>query len=168
MNDELRSQMIHMTSDQIELFTLNTVQTTGKVVELHDGDTCKMILFLNGRLEKYNCRLLGIDAPEIKPLLSKPNREQEIARAHECRNRLMSLVTSCECPSNNMLKAAEQKLLLNANTKLIHVQCHEFDKYGRLLVTLFPSEDGVGRSVNQTLVDETLAHAYDGGKKEVW
>lgn len=70
----------------------------------------------------------------MRPSLTKPNRDQEILNAHKCRNRLLQLLTSCKCELNTMMKKPECIQLLDMNTKLIYVKCHEFDKYGRLLV----------------------------------
>ena len=62
----------------IPLMSLIGITTIGKVVEMYDGDTCKIVLMNNNKLEKYNCRLLGLDTPEMKPPLTKENRDIEI------------------------------------------------------------------------------------------
>ena len=44
------------------------------------------------------------------------------------------------------------------------VKCNEFDKYGRLLVELLNDDN---KTINQMLIDEGYAKAYDGGTKDV-
>ena len=55
-------------------FSLCGQSLKGKVVEMYDADTCKIVLPLNNTLYKFTCRLNGIDAPEMKPNKEKPNR----------------------------------------------------------------------------------------------
>lgn len=155
-------QLTNIKNGDIPLVTLNGTTTSGKVVEMYDGDTCKIVLLIHGVLQKYNCRLLGLDTPEMKPLLTKENRETEINRAHACRNKLIQLVTNCDCPNDAILKKQECAKLLDSNTKIIQVECGEFDKYGRLLVKLFAD----GKCANQVLIEENFAKAYDGRTKE--
>ena len=162
--ENIKLKLTNITSDDLELFSLNGIETEGKVVELYDGDTCKIILIVNNILQKFSCRLIGLDTPEMKPSLTKINRDQEIINAHKCRNRLLQLTTNCNCNIDTTMKKQECQNLINNNKKIIKVKCHEFDKYGRLLVTLYSSD--LTKSINQTLIDETYAKAYDGGTKE--
>lgn len=164
----MKQKLTAIKNDDIEQFTLNGIKTTGKIVDVYDGDTCKIVLFVNGTLQKFNCRLMGLDTPEMKPSLTKANREQEILNAHRCRNRLMQIVTNCSEHSLDLImKKPDSKKLIDMNTKLITVECLEFDKYGRLLVNLFQHEhDKI--SANQMLIKEGMAKAYDGGKKDVF
>lgn len=165
--EELRKKLTTIKSEDIDTFSLTNLVTFGKVVELYDGDTCKIVLNINNNLQKFNCRLLGLDTPEMKPLLSKPNREQEILSAHKCRNRLLQLITNCECKLDSTLKKSECQKLLDSNNKIILVECHEFDKYGRLLVNLYSNET-TETLVNKLLVDEGYAKSYDGGTKSIF
>lgn len=162
--EDLKNKIKNMITDDLELFTLNGIETYGKVVELYDGDTCKIIMIVNNTIQKFNCRLIGLDTPEMKPSLSKPNRDQEIINAHKCRNKLLQLSTDCNYDIDTIMKKQDCQNLLNTNKKIIKIKCHEFDKYGRLLVTL--QADNLTKSINQILIDESYAKAYDGGTKE--
>lgn len=166
--DILKHKLATLKNDDMKEYTLDGVKTWGKVVDMYDGDTCRIILMHNDELQKFTCRLVGVDTPEMKPLLNKEQRDQEIINAHKCRNRLLQLVTNCHMSSlDAVIKKSDCKKLLDTNTKLIMVKCGEFDKYGRLLVSLFPKEhDQV--SANQILVTENYAKSYDGGKKTVF
>ena len=164
--EETITKLKTTTNKDIPEYSLNKVKTVGKVVDVYDGDTCKIVLVVNGELQKYNCRLMGLDTPEMKPSLKKENREKEIEHSHKCRNRLLQLVTSCDVPDVSVIihKKVVAKMLDEYNTKVITIECCEFDKYGRLLVNLFVDE----KNVNQTLIEENYAKAYDGGKKNVF
>jgi len=166
---DLLNRLKTIKTDDIEEFSLNGLKTIGKIVECYDGDTCKIVLIVNGILTKFNCRLMSIDAPEMKPALDKPDRLLEIACAYKCRNRLLQLSTNCfdKCDINCQYKKAEIKTFIQSNTKLIMVECLEFDKYGRLLVNLYEVKNGEQEnSYNQKLIAENLVKKYDGGTKE--
>lgn len=45
--------------------------------------------------------------------------------------------------------------------KLVNVECHQFDKYGRLLVDIYVNGD----HVNRLMIDEQLARSYHGGAR---
>jgi endonuclease YncB( thermonuclease family) len=58
------------------------------------------------------------------------------------------------------------KKMLDSNTKIITVFCHEFDKYGRLLISLYNNEENHVISYNDTLISEGFAKKYDGKHKD--
>ena len=165
--EDLNKKLENITNDDIQLFSLNGQTNIGKVVEMYDGDTCKIVMLVGNDLLKFSCRLLGLDTPEMKPPLDKPNRDIEILNANKCRNRLLQLSTSCNCTVDTIIKKTEIKTLLKTNKKIIVVKCHEFDKYGRLLVELLPIGT-TDKTINQILIDEGYAKAYDGGTKDVF
>jgi endonuclease YncB( thermonuclease family) len=161
--DELK----RLTDKDIGEFSLEGVECPGKIVDIYDGDTCKVILMHDGKYMKFNCRLFGIDTPEMKPSASKPNREDEITAAKKCRNRFIQLGTNCNCSVDAIgTKTASMKQLLNDNTKIVKVSCGPFDKYGRLLVKIIDTE--TNDCVNEVLVKEGFARTYYGGTKEVY
>ena len=137
----------------IEEFNLKGKKLTGKVVDIYDGDTCKIVVELDGKLVKFSCRLLGINAPEIKPLKNKENREQEKSEAKKCRNRLFELCTNCSLDDNKKIKDE-----IDNNRKLVTVECFDWDKYGRLLVSIYDLD--CNKSFNSILLEENLAKPY--------
>ena len=168
---DLRTQLTNCTSRDVSLFTLSGTRTIGKIVEMYDGDTCKIVIPLYGGLQKFNCRLNGVDTPEMKPKTTSNNRENEINAAHRARNFLLNLSTNCdsgEVELSRHLTKTECMTLLNKNTKLIYVVCGEFDKYGRLLVELYDDENITQPSYNQRLITEGYAKSYSGGTKEAF
>jgi endonuclease YncB( thermonuclease family) len=148
----------------VQEFTLMGKVLQGKVVEMYDADTCKIVMCIHNLFYKFTCRLSGIDTPEIKPLLSKPNRENEIEWAKKARANLLSMIC-CDAKYNNNINITKEEIIhiLQANRNLVSVKCLEADKYGRILVELYGSDKE--KSFNNLLVERGLAVQYDGGKK---
>jgi len=159
-NQKIMDELKNIKSSDIPKFSLNGIKTYGKIVEVYDGDTCKIVLLINNILQKFNCRINGIDTPEMKPPLNKPNREIEIKNAYRCRNRLIQLSTSISANIDSDVK----KISLDTNTKLVYVECLEFDKYGRLLVNIYEKENEL--AYNEILINEGFAKKYNGGTKD--
>lgn len=51
---------------KIEKFSLNNMIFDAKVIKVYDGDTITVVFNYNNKYYKWNCRLNGIDTPEIK------------------------------------------------------------------------------------------------------
>ncbi len=164
-NNKIIDDLKNIKSSDISQFSLNGMKTRGKVVEIYDGDTCKIVLLNNNVLQKFNCRMNGIDTPEIKPLLSNPNREIEIKNAYKARNRLIQLCTNANIDFKNF---DTKKVSLDTNTKLVYIKCLEFDKYGRLLVNIYDNDNENSISYNEILINEGFAKKYDGGTKNAF
>lgn len=162
-NQKIMDLLKNIKSSDILEFSLNGIKTSGKIVEIYDGDTCKIVLLNNNILQKFNCRINGIDTPEMKPPLNKPNREIEIKNAYRCRNRLIQLCTSTNIAID--VDSDVKKVSLDTNTKIVYVECLEFDKYGRLLVNIYDQESPK-ISYNDILVNEGFAKKYNGGTKD--
>jgi len=167
---EYREQLVNCNTQSIPLFTLSGKRTIGKIVEMYDGDTCKIAFYIFDNLYKFNCRLAGIDTPEMKPKMNSNNRDEEMNAAHRARNFLLNIATNCDNIDLSLhLKKSECAELLQKNTKLISVVCGEFDKYGRLLVELYDENVEPGSpSYNQRLITEGYAKSYSGGTKEAF
>lgn len=149
---------------EVDEFSLNGKKVVAKVVDIYDADTCKIVFELDNKLVKFNCRLVGIDTPEMKPPKSDPNRDAEKKKAKQARNRMVQLCSNVECEINIMYKKKQIKALLDQHTKLVEVRCYDFDKYGRLLIDITDLEDS--KTFNQVLIDEGFAYSYDGGTKK--
>jgi len=101
---------------------------------IYDGDT--VAIDCNGEVE--TARLVGFDTPEAKD----PRCAAEADLAQQATQRLRDL-------------AAKGAVTFSGG---------DFDKYGRLLVTM--RVDGV--NVKETLVDEGYAVEYSGGRRISW
>jgi endonuclease YncB( thermonuclease family) len=126
-------------------FSLNGKKCWGRVVDVYDGDTIKIILPIFGEFFKFSARLYGIDTAEIK------SDNEEIKKlAKKSKERLIQLI------SDNSD--------INENVCVVWVECLEWDKYGRLLINIYKRPGG--ESYAKTLIKEKVAYEYDGGKKK--
>lgn len=154
----LEEQLIKLGLKDVAEYSLGGKRFIGKVVDVYDGDTCKIILLQDGAFVRYTCRLIGIDTPEMKT---------KTEGAYKARNRLIQLATNIPFELDNKGTYVATTKLLQANTKLVRVACQEFDKYGRLLVKIYDCTDSdCIADFNTMLVNEKLANNYDGGHKD--
>ena len=121
-------------------FSLNGMKVEGKVVSVYDGDTVRIAFPIKGDMYKWNCRLSGIDTPELR---TKCKLEKQFG--YRVRDLLKDRILN----------------------KVLFVSCEDFDKYGRLLTTLKETESDE-QTINQWLIDEGYAFSYDGGTKKSW
>ena len=136
-----------MEPEKMSCFSFIGETFVGIPANIYDGDTLSIIFVYNGTPVKYRCRTFGYDSPEMKPLLSNVNREAEKALAHKAKDRFSELLT--KHPEKN-----------------IFIKCHEFDKYGRLLVEIWNYIDK--ESINTIMINEGYGKQYTGGTKENW
>lgn len=147
-----------------QLFSLEGKWLEGKCVKCYDADSVHIVFKLFDEFARFKCRLCGIDTPELRT-----NNVLERQVAKDARDYLRSLILD----------------------KIIFVNCHEFDKYGRLLVTIHISasklcseskvRDSVQskmchvstfkapafvNSINNHLIQKGYAYAYDGDTKK--
>ena len=166
-NLELNTSNIKLIESTYDIpeYSLKNLLMEGKVVNVYDGDTIHVVFVINNQLVKYNCRLLGIDSPEICPknVHDKTKRELEIASAIKSRNFLITEVTGLT-PEEAITKKAIKELC-GKSRKLIWIKCYDFDKYGRLLVELFLNKNDPV-SLNKKMVNANYAVEYDGGTKK--
>lgn len=128
----------------VDFFHLNGLECWAKVVKIYDADTIHCVFFINGKAFKFKVRLAMVDTAE-----KKSEDPAERAWAMKGIKRLEELIGG----------------------KLIFLRCHRWDKYGRLLGTLFHSEEDAApesgaKSLNQKLIDEGLAYEYHGRRRD--
>ncbi len=131
------NELMNKTKD-VDLFNFNGIDTIAKVVYVYDGDTVHIVIPYKKEYIKLKCRLLGIDTPELR--VAEQKEKGLIAK-----KRLIEI--------------------LEESKYIVKVKCHNFDKYGRVLITLFTLNNN-NTSINQTLINEGHAYEYDGGTKK--
>lgn len=89
-----------------------------KIVSIYDGDSVKAIFQFNNSMYKWNCRLTGIDTPEIRT-----SDQNEKKYGYFVRNKLRNKILN----------------------KVVKMKCGSFDKYGRLLVEIIYDEDNINK-----------------------
>jgi endonuclease YncB( thermonuclease family) len=133
-----------------------------KIVKAYDGDTVTLAAcFGDGMFAWFDCRIAGIDSPEMKPPLSTPDRALTVSRAVAARNRIIQLGTDCDVALDDSRSAKALQPTLDSNRKIIQAHVHGIDKYGRVLCSLY---DG-GVDLAEKMIQEGHAYAYDGGTK---
>lgn len=123
-------------------FTLKGQKKYVKCVRINDVDTIVIVIRIHNTNYQMTCRLEGIDGAEMRSKLNYAYREEEKKVALQGKKTL-------------------EDMILN---HVVYVHCGGWDKYGRLLGTIFlKPEDSV--SINQKLIDLNLACKYDGKQK---
>jgi endonuclease YncB( thermonuclease family) len=144
VNKNIIERLKKTNPDSIPYFTFKNKILDAKCCSVYDGDTFTIIFMYNGEILKYKCRCYGYDSPEMKPLLSKENREEEIKLAHKAKDRFLELINKSP---NGVIK----------------IECLDFDKYGRILVNVYNYVDK--DSVNDIMIKEGHGKPYFGGTK---
>lgn len=125
-----------------------------KVIRVIDGDTVHIVFEHLGQYIRLNCRLAGIDAPEMT---------KDHITSRRSRNRLIQLCTNCEINVDDTeINKSTIEMLVDKNKMLIFVEFYGNDKFGRELVNLYARD---GLCINTQLVNEGYAKEYDGGHK---
>ena len=104
------SQELHnIDSSKVHKFSLDGHICLARVASIYDGDTITAIFKLpnDSVYYKWNCRLYGIDTPELK---TGNNKEAGLKARDFLREKILD--------------------------KVVKLSCGEFDKYGRLLVNI--------------------------------
>lgn len=134
----------------IPRFTFKGRVCYGIAVSVYDGDTCDVVLHIEGdMIGRFRVRLLGYNSPEMKMSLNAPNVERE----------------------ENHVKAVQAKdtlyKLLGVDDKaLLRLECGDWDKYGRILCKVYKLKDGsedineVAYCVNDKMLDLTASVPY--------
>ena len=142
-------ELILCNNDNTSIFTLTDKKCFGKIIDIYDGDSVTISLPLisiltnnyENKTEYYSfkCRLAGIDTPEKR---TKNDKEKFW--------------------SKEAIKYLEN--ILNED-RIVYLHLHEFDKYGRLLVTIYNACNSV-ISINNLLVSSGYAYKYSGKTKK--
>ena len=139
-------EMNKINPEMVSYFSFKGKVLMAKPCHIYDGDTFSICFSHNNEIMKWRCRCLGYDSPEMKPLLKNLNRDKEKELAKLAKARLEELLTA------------------NASNGLVKVICGDFDKYGRILVTVCCYNSA--ESINDIMIKEGHGKIYDGGKKD--
>jgi endonuclease YncB( thermonuclease family) len=139
MNTDLLKELTLLNDSKIEKFTFNGIVTYAKCVANYDGDTVTLIFKYNNKFIKCNCRIVGIDSPEM----------------HSKNVKLKKLAIK-----------SKQFLADHILDKIVIANFGEFDKYGRILVNIKTlNQNGDQHNIKDLLIAGGYAVAYDGDKK---
>ena len=96
-------------NNEVPMFGFEGETHDGKVVNVYDGDTVKIVMKMFEKFYRFNCRIEGVDTPELRTR-NKKEKAMGIKVRDELRKKILD--------------------------KMVKVKCGEFDKYGRLLVDI--------------------------------
>ena len=133
------NQLAKINPKDVSLFTLKGNRYPCRIVSVYDGDTCTALFKMDKKFVKFKIRMLGYDSPEMKPRLNIPDRDQI---------------------KENAIAAKEALILKTKNEKII-LECGDWDKYGRLLGTLYNGN----LNINEWMIESGYGYRYNGGKK---
>ena len=146
MGNCITNCILNNTNDKkIKKFTLKGKTYRAKVVDIYDGDTITVLIRYRLKTIKFKVRMLGYDSPEMRPLWNNPNRFEIKKSAIKA-------------------KIALQNKIIN---KIVNLECGDFDKYGRLLGTVYIN-GGLCESsinINQWMIYNGFGYKYNGGTK---
>ena len=118
-----------------------------EIVKVLDGDTIDVLIDLGFDLyKKERVRIAGVDTPEKR---TRNLEEKELG-----------------IDATNWLKKELEDVLAGDDELIIRTELHGgTGKYGRLLGWLYVGDEQV--SLNEQMITEGYAHAYDGGTKDM-
>jgi len=146
-----------LTYENTPEFSFNGKLFLAKVLDVYDGDTITITVKIDNQYYRMNCRLNGLDTPELKSKDEEEKNAAKLAKKH-----LIFLLTS---QKTELEFSREQcrKMCAEVNA-IVKIRCLEFDKYGRLLVEIYNGD----LNVNEKMISDGFAGAYDGGTKTEW
>jgi endonuclease YncB( thermonuclease family) len=136
------NKLKNIKNEDINIFSFEGYKCKAKVVSVYDGDTFTACFKYRGNIIKYKFRTFGYDSPEMKPLKSKPNREEEKKKAIIARYKFKEIIKF-------------------DSKELVELEMLGFDKYGRILVNVF--KDHV--NINEWMIKNKYGYSYFGGTK---
>lgn len=149
-------KLLQSSVENAPLFSLNGLKIKAKVIDIYDGDTITVAININNDIKSFKCRLYGIDTPELKGHQSEYGIRG--------RNKLIEWITNGKTVlnCNNIYTRDNIKNICKENKELITIECGPFEKYGRLLVTIYTKD---GTNLNQQLLNHGFAKPYFGKTK---
>lgn len=107
-------QELNRYDNNTPFFSLENELHLAKVVDVYDGDTVYVVFKYGGSYHKFKVRMLGYNAPEMKPGRDVKGREEIVKKAVVAKNRLIELILN----------------------KTVYLICEKFDDFGRILGTI--------------------------------
>jgi len=138
---DINEREVLANATQVEPFTFCNERRLARVMRVVDGDTIEAALVVDGAARSFKVRLAGIDAPEMRPKQSDPNRDAIKREALAAKKHLETLLPR-DC--------------------LALISCGQFDKFGRLLAERIVLD--AQRDVDQKSVAETK---HGGGNGDI-
>ena len=124
-------------------FTLKDKVKKCKVVDVYDGDTCKVVFIFDKKPQRFTVRLADYNSPEMRPSKNNPNRASIITSALRARDFLKNQIMNI--------------------SNLVYVKCGDFDSFGRIIGTIYlenPKNKTDTVSVNDIMIKKGYGVPY--------
>ena len=131
-----KNKELETKTKETPLFSLKDKTFDAKIVYIYDGDTMHCVFKVFGDYYRWNCRIFGVDTPEIRT-----KNEGEKKKGIEVRDILRTRLQD----------------------KILTIKCYDFDKYGRLLIDVYMDDGGL---LSQWLIQNNYGYVYYGGTKK--
>ena len=126
--------------EEVEMIPCVNTFVKAKIIEVHDGDTCKVIYRYGSKYFKTSIRILGIDTPET------------------------TRCSDIEKEAGLSVRDYVRSLILG---KIKYIKIEKNDKFGgRVLGDVYLH--GKQKPLSQHLLQRNVAKPYHGEKKEAW
>jgi endonuclease YncB( thermonuclease family) len=169
-NDDGRHKFQNIADpSKVAEFSFSGIADWARVVDVHDGDTIKVIMDVPGfGLRRLSLRLLGIDTPEVRSASEEEKRRGLLARDFLFEKLVLS--NDLSLVDFGVGSAAKIRAFLQKNVVMAWIVCHGNDKYGRILADVCYNNNNNGDSVEESslnvqLLQNGYAVAYDGKAK---
>lgn len=136
MNSDPIVELEKLETGKLKKFTFKGIVTYAKCVANYDGDTVDIVFKYKNEFIKVNCRIIGIDTPELK---SKNKKLKKLAYR------------------------AKQFLADTILNKVVVVHMLDFDKFGRVLVDIKTLE--TNHDIKNLIIEGGFGVPYDGNKR---
>lgn len=127
---------LNKSDNSIKLFSFENKSFIAKVVDVYDGDTITVVFKFAGKRRKFKIRMNNYDTPELR---TKDPIEKVYAQK------------------------AKDELEYKIKNKLIKLVCGKFDKYGRILGTVFTLD--TNENINDFMIKSKFGICYQGKTK---
>lgn len=149
-NNKIKKKLKGLDPDAVDDIPHENEIILGRVVNVYDGDTCKVVFLHRGKYPmKISIRIMGVDTPEI----SRASEEEKEA--------------------GKLVRDQVSSMILG---KVVLIRMLEWDKYGgRVVGDVFLTDDmscpslNTFKTLSYYLIGNNYAHVYDGRKaKQGW
>lgn len=152
-NDEEPIDLNTYDISNVKDFTFNGIVTNAKVVDIINGDTCKVLMNINNQPNIYSIKMYGYNAPNIKKKSS--NYEGRYARYE-----LACLVTSISEIINENTKSVDiTKIIQKHNKKIIQIHLMDFDRYDTIYAKIYLEDQK--KYVNDIMIENGVVYPYN-------
>jgi endonuclease YncB( thermonuclease family) len=155
--EQKEKTLLHVSYSTLADFSFKGKEMYSKVLDVYDGNTLSLTIKVDGTYHKIQCRLCGIDKPDIH----SPNDMEQNAALH-ARNHLIYLLTGQRIRLETSQKEIQN--ICRVVNSIVFVRCQDFDKYKKLLVEVEKNDI----NISGKMIIDGYAGIYNGTRTCSW